>query len=388
MHAKKRILCVDSDQENAALIQKTFSKEYEITICETGEACLEFLNNGKVVPDLILLEVSLQGINGFSVCQKIREIKNQLNNVPVLFVTEKTTLKDKLQGYSAGGDDYINKPYDIKLLKAKIDTNLHRYSDTTNLREELHDVTKAAINALIVTNELDVMVKFTNDSIEADSYQKLSDALFEVLERYHLSGSLQIRSKYGARNYSMKGSLTPLEHEIFKLYAYDEPVVNFSNKSVFSQKYISVLIKNMNLEDKNLYDRVLDHLLIITNYANARVKAIDTEETKNIQFKHLSTNVVETIKKDLKNLDEHFKGFEEDSKKVMDKLNLELDEILFSLALTEEQEAMLQKIITEAHLDLEKILDQEMEMDRYIDSITQHINNALDQDSDQEQKAS
>lgn len=380
---RKHLLIVDPDIESLTALEEALAEQYDIETCQTGEACLAFLAD-QPATDLILMETHLPDLDAHEACKHIRQSDHYID-LPIIFTTQQKHLKEILKSYEAGGDDNVMKPFDFDLLNAKIAAHLNHSHRTHNLQAELDDVTQAAINALIVTNELDVIVKFSNDSIAADSYPKLVQALFEALSSYHLSASVQIRSRFGARNYSMQGTLSPLENQIFKLHFQNDPIVHFSNKSVFSRDHVSILIKNMCTNEKNHYDRLVDHLTIITSYANARIKAIEIDEAKNIQSQQLSTQVVDLIKQDLHHLDQHFKGFEEHSKQVMEKLNQELDEILFSLALTDDQETLLQNIISSAHKDMDNILDQEIEMDHYIQSIGAHINSALEQESHDKQ---
>ncbi|MDE7188173.1 MAG: response regulator transcription factor [Lachnospiraceae bacterium] len=73
-------------------------------------------------PDLILLDISLPGLNGYSICASVR----QFSDVPILFITGRNTAMDELQALTLGGDDYISKPYNIPILLARINSLLKR----------------------------------------------------------------------------------------------------------------------------------------------------------------------------------------------------------------------------------------------------------------------
>lgn len=109
------ILIVEDNKEIAGLLCDFLRKEnYIVTIVESGEKALELYE--KYGARLLVLDVMLPGIDGFAVCRKIREN----SNTPIIIVSAKTEKEDKLNGLILGADDYIEKPYDIDLLLAKI----------------------------------------------------------------------------------------------------------------------------------------------------------------------------------------------------------------------------------------------------------------------------
>lgn len=110
------ILIVEDNKELSTLLCDFLRAEnYIVSIAEDGEKAL--LLYEKYGARLVLLDIMLPGIDGFAVCSKIR---NQ-SNTPILIVSAKTEKDDKMNGLILGADDYIEKPYDIDILLAKID---------------------------------------------------------------------------------------------------------------------------------------------------------------------------------------------------------------------------------------------------------------------------
>jgi len=124
------ILIVEDNKELAGLLRDFLrAAGYSVAIAENGEKAL--LLYGQYGAKLIILDILLTGIDGFAVCKKIREN----SNTPILIVSAKTEKDDKLNGLILGADDYIEKPYDIDLLLAKIHGIFkRRYS-----LDEVHD---------------------------------------------------------------------------------------------------------------------------------------------------------------------------------------------------------------------------------------------------------
>ena len=109
------ILIVEDNKELARLLCDFLRAEnYTVSVSETGEKALSLYE--KYGARLVVLDIMLPGIDGFAVCKKIRED----SNTPILIVSAKTGKEDKLNGLLLGADDYIEKPYDIDIMLAKI----------------------------------------------------------------------------------------------------------------------------------------------------------------------------------------------------------------------------------------------------------------------------
>lgn len=110
------ILIVEDNKELSTLLSDFLRAEnYIVSVAENGEKALSLYE--KYGARLVLLDIMLPGMDGFAVCSKIRE----QSNTPILIVSAKTEKDDKLNGLILGADDYIEKPYDIDIVLAKID---------------------------------------------------------------------------------------------------------------------------------------------------------------------------------------------------------------------------------------------------------------------------
>lgn len=117
----KKILIVDDERNIVDILNHNLAKEGYVT-CQAydGEQAVEVAKNEK--PDLILLDVMLPKKDGFSVCKEIR----QNSNVPILMVTAKEDVVDKIIGLELGADDYITKPFSVREVMARVKANLRK----------------------------------------------------------------------------------------------------------------------------------------------------------------------------------------------------------------------------------------------------------------------
>jgi len=126
-----RILVVEDDNSIREML--TFALEAEGFTVDNGKNGIEALNkNNEFKPDLVLLDLMLPDINGFEVCKKIQKERD----IPVIMVTAKDDIVDKVLGLEIGADDYITKPFHIKEVIARVNKSLQRIDKATKLEKE------------------------------------------------------------------------------------------------------------------------------------------------------------------------------------------------------------------------------------------------------------
>lgn len=125
MTAKQKILIVDDDTNIAELISLYLTKEcYETSMVHDGEEALRTFRIFQ--PNLVILDLMLPGIDGYQVCREIRAN----SSVPIIMLSAKGEVFDKVLGLELGADDYMIKPFDNKELVARVKAVLRRYGDS------------------------------------------------------------------------------------------------------------------------------------------------------------------------------------------------------------------------------------------------------------------
>ena len=131
MANKQKILIVDDDENIANLISLYLTKEcYETRIEHDGQSALDAFK--EYAPNLILLDIMLPGLDGYEVCREIR----RESKVPIIMLSVKTEVFDKVLGLELGADDYITKPYSMRELTARVKANLRRSKAQPVVEEE------------------------------------------------------------------------------------------------------------------------------------------------------------------------------------------------------------------------------------------------------------
>lgn len=131
MATRQKIMIVDDDSNIAELISLYLTKEcFDTRIVGDGEAALREFDTFS--PNLILLDLMLPGMDGYQVCREIR----QRSNVPIIMLSAKGEIFDKVLGLELGADDYMIKPFDSKELVARVKAVLRRFQSDKNGQEK------------------------------------------------------------------------------------------------------------------------------------------------------------------------------------------------------------------------------------------------------------
>ena len=129
--ALDKVLIVDDDKNICDLLRLYLEKEgYSVILSHDGEEAVVKFNALK--PDIVLLDVMLPGLDGWQVCREIRATSGK----PIIMITAKGEVFDKVLGLEMGADDFVVKPFDMKELSARIKTVLRRYQTHTNQNDD------------------------------------------------------------------------------------------------------------------------------------------------------------------------------------------------------------------------------------------------------------
>ena len=114
------VLIVDDDVDFCMFLKSELEDEYHVVLAYDGEQALELINED--LPDLIVTDIRMPKLSGFELCDAIKS-QDRTSHTPIIMLTSQTNIQSKLQGYNYGADGYVEKPFEIQLLRNRI-TNL------------------------------------------------------------------------------------------------------------------------------------------------------------------------------------------------------------------------------------------------------------------------
>ena len=134
--SESRVLIVDDVKVNIDVLVQALRDDYKISVALNGAAALRSVD--KNPPDLLLLDIVMPGIDGYEVCRRLRS-DAKTSDLPIMFLSSLEDVRDKAQGFEAGGNDYLTKPFEVLEVKARVRSLLKAkaYSDGVKERSAI-----------------------------------------------------------------------------------------------------------------------------------------------------------------------------------------------------------------------------------------------------------
>ncbi|MFQ5461963.1 MAG: response regulator [Phycisphaerae bacterium] len=207
MQTEKKILAVDDSPMNIAIVQKMLGDDFCVKAAINGEEALEIAREFK--PDIALLDIMMPGIDGYEVCRRMRA-DHVMQKTKIIMISAKAMLSERLDGYAAGADDYITKPFEEAELMAKIRVYLRLKSveEVDQLRTGVlsllgHEM-QTRINGILSP----ATILMSDDELDLPERKMLADMVYRNVKRLHILLEEVVRSQ----GCEVRG-IQPLEHE-------------------------------------------------------------------------------------------------------------------------------------------------------------------------------
>ena len=340
MNANKiDILAIDDDKFIQKVIIKSLQSEtISVRTANDGEAGIAEATQR--VPDIILLDVEMPGINGYEVCDRLRSI-DATKEIPIVFLSSHSSLIERMQGYEVGGDDYLVKPFEKENLLARVNILVKYHNERQELRDQYELAHKSAMTAMTSSSELGMVIKFMEKSLTCTSVNELADGLFEVTDQFALDCCAMILENDQAYWYSSESTaISPLEKELIEMCDREARFVDFGSRTIVNYPRVSFLVKNMPLEDMERYGRIKDLLPILLSVVNTKINSLSTQAALTSQSNNLMDSF-KLIRNNLFYLGTSIVKNRQKSEMTMSKLVEELNYDFLRMGLEEDQEEYL-----------------------------------------------
>jgi CheY-like chemotaxis protein len=271
-----KVFAVDDDPVVLGVMQAILEPDCQLQVFASAEACLQQLESEK--PDLFFLDVNLPGINGFALCRAIRS-DAALRKTPVIFVSGCDSIDERINGYDAGGEDFIVKPFEPEELLRKLLVAQQMVLDQRSLAEQIAEA--EMLSSLVMANmdETGILLQFMSKLIAMESAAEISTELLELLRRYGLDGVVQTRVGGVTHTQSAAGSDLPLEISVIEHVRDQGRIFEFRRRCVHNFERVTLMINNLPLENADFCGRLRDHLSVAAQGADSRLKALQSEDS-------------------------------------------------------------------------------------------------------------
>ncbi len=356
MTEKQTVLAVDDSAMNHKILKKVLDESFLVQKALSGRECIDLVEDK--VPDLILLDVTMPDMDGYETCTALRG-NVSTKDVPILFLSGRCSVEEKLKGYEVGGDDYITKPFDSQELLIKIKKTLKHKEGVERLTKKAKTATTVAITALKDNSNITLCLKFLQDTCRYDTIEGLVKRLFESVGELGLSSTVQVRIPGGdIHNFFDDGVERELESALLTKVNAKGHFVEFGKRMVINTQKFSILIKNMPHDHKDTGGALKDYLSTLLEGANSRLANILSHQNLK-QQRDILTKVLARMGKTLLSSEEHFTELMNQGTKTFQQFIGELEKVIGELDMAEYQEKAIfelvnktEKLIAELNVSL------------------------------------
>ena len=170
---KQKILIVDDLPLNISMLRSALHPDYKVYFALNGQDALESVLSDK--PDLILLDIVMPGLDGFEVCTHLKSNK-ETQDIPIIFITAKSDAGDETRGLALGAVDFITKPFNPPVVKARVQTHLnliHTFAQLKDRERHLRSTLDNAMDAIITTDSKGVTLDFNPAAENLFGYERM-----------------------------------------------------------------------------------------------------------------------------------------------------------------------------------------------------------------------
>jgi two-component system, sensor histidine kinase and response regulator len=258
-----RVLIVDDNTNNlAVLFNYLDGVGYVVLVSQDGETALELAS--RELPELILLDVLLPGINGFETCRRLKA-DPRTADIPVLFISALSDIQDKVEGFESGGVDYITKPFQQEEVLARINAHL----TITRQREELNrlNATKSRFFGVIahdlrgpfmgLLGALELM-KDSIETLDPETLRTMAASLHESAEKtYHLLNNLLEWARSQQNQVEYHPTQLVLYQVVFEIAQLFRPTARQKSVEIVNDVSPEIMVT----ADRNMLSTVLRNLI-------------------------------------------------------------------------------------------------------------------------------
>lgn len=292
MDIRPRVLSVDNNLSNQKLVSSVLAADAEVYTASSGTQALRMLESLR--PDLILLDIDMPGMDGFQTCRSMRA-NPDFALTPIVFVSGLTERDEQLTAFQCGGDDFIAKPFDVEILRAKVGALIQRYRRQQFIRNPNAD--NQAFDHLRRVNH------YLLSALKVSTLVKLNDATLEALTALDIKAALYIHKKPELLA-STCGSLTDLETQLLS-QTKGAQMQALGGRFMLGSAQAAWLIQNMPRAGSNEFARLHDALVIMFDAYSQKVQTLLVKFAQEAGTAPMSISLpMETLLNQLADLDD------------------------------------------------------------------------------------
>ncbi|QLI80570.1 response regulator [Chitinibacter fontanus] len=364
---KPSILVVDDDALIRKLIRRVLDSHYQIVEAADGEEGLAIARQS--LPAAVIADVQMPKLDGFSLCKSIAD-DFELADTPVMLMSAVENMDELLNVYDVGGQGFITKPINPKLLLTRIARMLQLRHEREQLKSQIQFATSTAFTAMNSMGETGVVLQTIQKFTHCQSAHQLAVELLTALKQFDLTGVAEVLVGNSVATLSHKGAASDVECAVIQKMADMERVVQFKTRLSVNFPAIKLLVNNMPVDDLERCGRLRDHLAILAESAESHVAAIRANNVISGFQTNLATALID--------IDEQQRLSKQKRAILFGDSMMQLEQSFNALGLTDQQEDNLINIVRETWNAMSATYDEDAALQDKLTQIVKTLKTQLD----------
>ncbi|ABM01797.1 response regulator [Shewanella amazonensis] len=369
MRDKPELLLVDDSPNEIRILMEILKQDYRLNVATNGAQALEMI--AETTPDLVLMDVVMEPMDGYEACSRL---KLDWPELPVIFVSANTETDEILKGFAAGGQDYITKPFEPKILLRKVRLTLSQTAQRLQLSSEKREATAMVMAAMNSAADISVVVNF----LRACTKHRDAQALVQEICRASANFGVQVCSRivgvaekpfYAAS----QGAVQPLEQVLMdRASEFECRMLEKGNRLILKFSSVVMLVKNLP-EEPSRAGELKDYLLILMEAAHDLNQRITADTSVAQQRLSLMMDTIDKSRVALQEIKDFQVDHKEKNLAIMNQLMLEIETGFVSMGLSEEQEVWIAGVIKNKLDESLAHLESGLTVDRKLHGIVEQL---------------
>lgn len=286
--SQAHILITDDDDMALEMLQAALQDTYSVTIAPQGEQALAFAAERNF--DLVLLDVDMPGMDGYAVCTALKALARTAD-VPVIFLSARVNLEERLRGYQVGACDYLTKPFDVAELKAKIELAVNTQARNKSLNSQIDEAMNTVLTTADMYGEIGVVLELQRALGDCHCYNDIANAFFAALEKAGFDGCLRLSGSEGELSRTARAQCSALEDSLLDhIAASSGPSIQpIGEHTFFRYGAVLMLIRQLPVspsferfspEEIDRFARARDNIALMAEGILSRIRSLDIEGEK------------------------------------------------------------------------------------------------------------
>jgi DNA-binding response OmpR family regulator len=274
---QQQVLLIDDDRTWQVFLFAALQDSFQLKSAYCGVQGLElaYIN----LPDCILLDINLPDRDGYDICRQLKS-DPRTASIPIIFLSCKSSLQEKIRGFEMGAEDYLIKSSEADFLKAKITRAVAQYQEKKALDTKLGEAQSAAFEAMSSSADLGRCIRYVERTYSMSSFENLAAGLFQTMGEFGLRTSLMFITPNGPIFFSQGSQdISPLEKEMFLASHKQGRFCDYSYRTFCNFKLVSMLIKNMPLDQPERYGRIKDMVPWLLGATDGKVRELNEQQS-------------------------------------------------------------------------------------------------------------